>query len=57
MPWSSKDAQRFTKRATSPKKKKLWASTANAALKAGATDGEAIRKANGTIRDYAKKSK
>ncbi len=57
MPWEAKDAKSKTKRATSPKKQRLWAEVANAAKAEGATDGEAIRKANGAVRDILKSKK
>ena len=49
MPWSADDATRFTKRAGSDSLRKLWAEVANAALKRGLSDGEAIREANAVV--------
>ena len=56
MPWSSSDAKRFNKKAKTPKAKRMWAEVANAALKRGLSDGEAIREANSVIKRRAVKA-
>jgi uncharacterized protein YdaT len=50
MPWSPSDAVKHTKKANTKKKRKVWASVANAALAAGASEGEAVRKANSAVK-------
>jgi hypothetical protein len=50
MPWTPDDARRFTKSATDAALRRVWASTANAALKSGHDDGEAVRIANDAVR-------
>jgi hypothetical protein len=50
MPWKPGSARRFTKAASSPAKKKQWAKTANAALRAGKSEGAAVRIANAAVR-------
>lgn len=54
MPWSPRDANRFTHNADTPKLRSLWAKTANAALKAGDDESVAIRKANAAVRNAKK---
>jgi hypothetical protein len=49
VPWTSKDAQRHTKKAKSTKAKRQWEYVANSALSRGASEGSAIRQANGVI--------
>lgn len=50
MPWSPRDAPRFTKAADSPEKRRRWARIANEALKRGLSDGAAIREANAALK-------
>ncbi len=50
MPWSPSDASKKTHKANTPKKKRQWRDVANSALKRGASEGSAIRQANGVIR-------
>jgi uncharacterized protein YdaT len=50
MPWTHKDANRFTKKATTPTLRRQWADVANSALKRGLSDGEAVREANSVIK-------
>lgn len=52
MPWSSSEAKSHTKKATTPAKKKKWASIANGVRKSsGGDDGKAIRIANASVAD------
>lgn len=58
MPWTAKDATRHTKKADSPKKKRQFAHVANSMLKAGKSEGAAIRAANAAVaRNRSKKGK
>ena len=50
MPWTMKDAPAHTKKASSPAKKKVWSSTANAVLKKSGDDASAIRIANAQVK-------
>lgn len=50
MPWTSSDATRHTKKAKSPKAKRMWSDIANNLLKHGASEGRAIRTANGVVK-------
>lgn len=49
MPWNSESASKHTKKASTPKKKRIWASVANAVLKRTGDEGAAIREANGVV--------
>ena len=49
MPWSSKDAGRFTKKAKSPKAKRQFSKVANAVLAKTGDEGRAIRSANAAV--------
>jgi hypothetical protein len=49
MPWSTKDAPRFTKKAKSGKSKRQWRDVADSALGRGASEGSAIRQANAVV--------
>ena len=51
MPWTQSDAHRHTHKATSGKAARQWAHVANGALERGASEGQAIREANGVVRD------
>jgi len=55
MPWTSRSARRFTKKATTPKKKRQWAKVANSMLKRGKGDASAIRAANAAVKRKRKK--
>jgi uncharacterized protein YdaT len=57
MPWEESDAPRHTKKARSGKRKRQWSHIANGALKRGDSEGTAIRKANGVIRNGGKRKK
>jgi uncharacterized protein YdaT len=50
MPWTPSDAVSHTKKANTKKKRKIWASVANKALRDGASEGEAVRKANSAVK-------
>ena len=49
MPWNAKDATKHTKAAKSAHLKRQWAAAANASLKAGKSEGAAIRIANAAV--------
>ena len=49
MPWTARDSKRHTKKANTPKKRKMWAKIANAWLKKGHSEGSAIRVANAAV--------
>lgn len=57
MPWSSKDAKRHTKAASSPKRKRAWSEIANKALKSGYSEGSAIRIANTAVKKVKKRTR
>ena len=46
MPWTSQDANRFTKKAKTKEQKEEWASIANSVLKHGGSEQKAIKIAN-----------
>lgn len=46
MPWKPSDATRFTKKASTAKKKRQWSRVANSMLKQGHSESRAIRAAN-----------
>ncbi len=50
MPWTSADATRHTKKATSKIAKRQWSDVADGALKRGASEGSAIRQANAVVK-------
>jgi uncharacterized protein YdaT len=54
MPWTSKDAEKHTKKANTAAEKRQWAKTANSVLKDGGSEAKAIRIANAAV---AKKGK
>lgn len=57
MPWTAAEAHAKTHKATSPTAQRQWAHVANGEKAAGASDEEAIRKANAVIRRRAQHSK
>jgi uncharacterized protein YdaT len=57
MPWKPSDATRHTKKARSAKAKRQFAHVANSMLKRGASEGAAIRAANGVIKKRGKRGK
>lgn len=50
MPWDAEDASSHTKKAMSAPAKQQWSDVANSMLKRGASEGLAVRAANGVIR-------
>lgn len=46
MPWTPKEASRFTKKANTPERKRKWASVANSVLRQSGDDAKAVRIAN-----------
>lgn len=50
MPWSPRDADAFTKKANTPRKKKIWAAVANQSLHSGDDEATAVRKANAAVK-------
>jgi uncharacterized protein YdaT len=58
MPWQSKDATRFTKKATTGILKRQFADVANSMLKAGKSEASAIKGANAVVaKTKAKKAR
>lgn len=57
MPWSAKDATRFTKKARSPKAKRQFSHVANAVLAQTGDEGRAIRAANSAVAKRKKRRK
>jgi uncharacterized protein YdaT len=53
MPWTPKDAKRKTKKASTPKRQRQWSEIANKLLESGASEGSAIRQANGVVRRHS----
>ena len=49
MPWKPSDARRKTKKASTPKKRALWAEVANRLLEKGASEASASRQANAVV--------
>jgi hypothetical protein len=49
MPWSPKDASRFTRKAKGPKAKRQFAHVANVVLAKTGDEGRAIRSANAAV--------
>lgn len=49
MPWAPTDATRHTKKATSPRLKRTWATVANKVLKETGDEAKAVREANGVV--------
>ena len=54
MPWSAKDASRFTKKAKGPKAKHQFAKVANKVLADSGDEGKAIRIANAAVKKRKK---
>jgi len=50
-------AERFTKKANTPKKKRQWEHVYQSAKKAGASPGKAIREANGVVKKSARRGR
>jgi uncharacterized protein YdaT len=58
MPWTSKSAKGHTKKASSGILQRQWSDVANSMLKAGKSEGAAIRGANSVVaRTKAKKAR
>lgn len=51
MPWTADDVPSKTKKAKTANQKRQWLHVANQSLKAGDSEGVAIRKANGVLKD------
>ena len=49
MPWTSNEAERHTRKATTPALKELWAKVANESLERTGDEGRAIREANAVV--------
>jgi uncharacterized protein YdaT len=49
MPWKTKDAVGFTKKAKTDKKKRQWKAVANSVLKKGGSEKSAIMQASGVV--------
>jgi len=49
MPWDTKDATRHTKKARTPKLKRMWQQIANSMLARDASERAAIRGANSQV--------
>jgi hypothetical protein len=49
MPWTTKAAQRHTRKARTPKSKRQWSKVANSMLKRTGDEGAAIRAANAAV--------
>ncbi len=49
MPWTPKDATRFTKKADTPTAKRQFSEVANSVLKKTGDEGRAIRSANAAV--------
>lgn len=45
-------AEKFTKKASTPKTKRMWSDVEKSALKRGASPGSAIRQASGVVKRY-----
>ena len=48
-------AERFTKKATTPKRKRQWEHVYESAKRRGASAGSAVRQANGALKKGARK--
>lgn len=57
MPWTSKDASRFTRKATSKVRKRQWKDVANSELKRGLPEGRAIAAANSAVKRSKRKQR
>lgn len=49
MPWTDQDAMSHTRKASTPRLRRMWADVANDRRGRGATDAEAIRQANAAV--------
>ena len=57
MPWTASDAQRHTRKAKTSKQKRQWAHVAESMRKRGASEGAAMRAANGVIAKGGRRKK
>ena len=57
MPWTSRDAQKKTRKAKSPKRKRQWSKVANSILERTGDDARAIRGANAAVKKAGKRKK
>ena len=55
MPWGREDATRHTKKAKSAKSQRQWSHVANSMLERGASEGAAVRAANGVVKKRGQK--
>ena len=55
MPWTSRSARSFTKKAKSPKAKRQWSKVANSVLRAGGSEARAVRAANAAVKKRKKR--
>ena len=55
MPWKPSDAPKHTRKAKTAKKKRQWTHIADSMLKRGESEGDAIRAANGVIKNGGKR--
>jgi len=56
-PWSPSDASSHTKKANTPRLKRMWAKTANSVLSDYGDEAKAVRIANGIVADAKRKRK
>jgi len=49
MPWKPEDAPRFTAKATTPRLRQFWSSTANGVLRSTGSEKQAITSANSAV--------
>ncbi len=56
MPWTPKDAQAKTRKASSPKKRRQWSEVANSVLERTGDEGRAVRTANGVVAKAKRKN-
>lgn len=56
MPWTAKDASRFTKKARTPKSKRAFAHASNSVLRETGDEGRAVRAGNAAAATSARKS-
>lgn len=50
MPWKGNSARGFTKKASTPKKKRGWAKVANKVKRSGGSDAKAVKIANAAVK-------
>ena len=55
MPWEPREARLKTSKADTPKKQRQWAAVANNMLKKTGSESRAIRAANNTLKEQAKR--